>query len=307
VAEPLRAMGAEISLSEGGRVPLRVRGRRPLKALRYRLPVPSAQVKSAILLAGLFADGETVVEDPFASRDHSERMLGWLGGEAVLSRRGEAAAVRPGRLKSGRALTVPGDPSSAAFFLAAAALVPGSSVTVRRVGLNPGRLGFLECLREIGADVDVADGGQNGGEPVGDLRAAHAPLKALRLSAQRVPALVDEIPLLAVVLSHAEGTSRLEGLGELRHKESDRLEGTAAALRAIGGDARVDGDALEIRGPARLKGGRVETLADHRLAMAFAVAALAAGGPVELSDAECAAISYPEFFSHLDGLREGAR
>lgn len=287
VAAPLREMGAEIS-TEQGHAPVTVRGRRPLKALRYRLPVPSAQVKTAVLLAGLFAEGETSVEDPFGTRDHTERMLAFLG--------------RPGPLRSEKALSVPGDPSSAAFLAAAAVLVPGSAVTVRRVLLNPGRLGFFEALREMGGRVSWERGGQQGREEVGDVTAAYGPLEPLRLAAERVPGLVDEAPLLAVLCACADGESRLEGLAELRLKESDRLEGTAAGLRALGADARADGDALVVRGPTAWRPGAVETWGDHRLAMAFSVAALAGAGPVELSDAACAAVSYPSFFEDLGRL-----
>ena len=287
VAAPLRDMGADITTTDG-HAPVRVHGRRPLKGIRYRLPVASAQVKTAVLLAGLFAEGETVVEDPFGTRDHTERMLAFLG--------------RPGALRTDKALTVPGDPSSAAFLVAAAAVVPGSSVTVRRVLLNEGRTGFFEVLREMGGAVAWERGGQHGRETVGDVTAGFSTLKPVRLDAGRVPAMVDEIPLLAVLCAQADGESRLEGLSELRVKESDRLEGTAAALRALGAEARAEGDALVVKGPAKLRAGRVETLGDHRLAMAFTVAAMAGGGPVELSDAACAAVSYRSFFDDLKRL-----
>ncbi|MDE2291699.1 MAG: 3-phosphoshikimate 1-carboxyvinyltransferase, partial [Elusimicrobia bacterium] len=223
VAEPLRRMGARIDTTDG-HAPVRVRGRRPLSGTRYRLPVGSAQVKTAVLLAGLFAEGETAVEDPFGTRDHTERMLDFLGGDVADA--GGLSVVRARALESGKALTVPGDPSSAAFLAAAAVLVPGSRLTVRRVLLNPTRLGFFEALRGMGAPVAWERGGVHGREDVGDVTAAHGPLKPLRLEAARVPALVDEVPLLAVLCAFADGESRLEGLGELRHKESDRLEGT---------------------------------------------------------------------------------
>ncbi|TBR26229.1 3-phosphoshikimate 1-carboxyvinyltransferase [bacterium] len=283
VAAPLRLMGADIATT-AGKPPVTVRGR-ALKGIRYKLPVPSAQVKSAVLLAGLYAEGETQVEDPFGTRDHTERMLAFLG--------------HPGPLRSDKALTVPGDPSSAAFFAAAAVLVPGSRLTLTRVLLNEGRLGFFTALKEMGGRVSWERGGVHARETVGDVTAVHGPLKPLRLAADRVPGLVDEVPLLAVLCAFADGESRLEGLAELRHKESDRLAGTAAALTALGAEARADGEALVVRGPARWHGGRVETFGDHRLAMAFAVAALAGAGPVELSDAACAAVSYPSFFKDL--------
>jgi 3-phosphoshikimate 1-carboxyvinyltransferase len=187
--------------------------------------------------------------------------------------------------------------------VAAAALVEGSQVVLPGVGVNPTRIGFLDVLREMGARVEFSGLHESAGEPVAKLKAGYAPLRAVRVPAQRVPALIDEVPLLAVVAASAEGTTRIEGLGELRHKESDRLAGIAAALSAMGGAVRVDGDALEVRGPTRLRGAPVETLGDHRLAMAFAVAALAAQGETTLSDADCAGISYPAFFAHLEALR----
>ncbi|MBI3299624.1 MAG: 3-phosphoshikimate 1-carboxyvinyltransferase [Elusimicrobia bacterium] len=299
VAAPLRAMGADITLSEG-HAPVRLRGRRPLKGASYRLPVASAQVKTALLLAGLYADGETTVEDPFGTRDHTELMLAFLGADCRSD--DGRVTVRPGALRSGKAMTVPGDPSSAAFLAAAAVLVPGSRLIIREVLLNPTRLGFFEALREMGAPVSWERGGLHGREVVGDVTAAHGRLKPCWLDAARVPGLVDEVPLLAVLCAFADGESRLEGLAELRVKESDRLAGTAAALTALGASARVDGDALVVAGPARWRPGRVETLGDHRLAMASAVAALAGAGPVELSDADCAAVSYPSFFDDVKGL-----
>lgn len=304
VAEPLRAMGAEVALAAGGVAPVTVRGKRPLAALRYRLPVPSAQVKSAVLLAGLAADGETIVEDPFGTRDHTERMLAWIDPGRIRRENG-AICLRPGTLPGGKALTVPGDVSSAAFFLAAACAVEGSEILLPGVGINPTRTGFVEILREMGARIVMENRREEAGEPVADLRASHARLRAARVPASRAPSLIDEAPLLAVVASFAEGTTRIEGLGELSLKESDRLAGAAAALLALGAAARVDGDALEVCGPARLNGAAVETLGDHRLAMAFAVAALAAQGETILSDAGCAAVSYPGFFEDLGMLGSG--
>ncbi|MFH1723364.1 MAG: 3-phosphoshikimate 1-carboxyvinyltransferase [Elusimicrobiota bacterium] len=304
VTEPLTQMGASFDLSGLGHAPVRLTGKRPLAALSYRLPVASAQVKSALLLAGLYAEGETRVEDPYGTRDHTERMLLFLSsdGTPAVSREGTTARVRSVALRSGKALTVPGDPSSAAFFAAAAAIVPGSSVTLRRVLLNPSRLGFFDVLRRMGAAVRVKDGGSSGREPVGDIVVDHAPLKATSVPASLIPTLIDEVPLLAVLAALADGETRIEGLGELRLKESDRLEGTAAGLRALGAEARAEADTLIVRGPARLKGGEVQTRGDHRLAMAFAVAALAAEGETALSDGDCAAVSYPGFFEELGRL-----
>jgi 3-phosphoshikimate 1-carboxyvinyltransferase len=300
VAAPLAAMGGECELT-GGHAPVTVRGRRPLKGMTHRLAVPSAQVKSAILLAGLWADGPTTVEDPFDSRDHTERLLQWLGGLALLRREGRKAILTPGPLRSNRSLEVPGDPSSAAYFLAAAALLPGSELEIADVGLNPTRTGFVEVLKKMGARIEITPRG-DAAEPIGSIWVRPSPLRGVTVRAERIPSLVDEAPLLAVVASQASGETRIEGLGELRHKESDRLEGTAAGLRALGADARADGDDLVVRGPARLSGGEIETLADHRLAMSFSIAALVASGPVRLTDADCASISFPGFYKLLERL-----
>ena len=302
VGDPLSRMGARIELSDG-KAPVRIRGRRPLSGFAHRLEVPSAQVKSALLLAGLFADGETTIEDPFGTRDHTERMLSFLGAKCKVGGGVRAARISPGALKSGKRVTVPGDPSSAAFFAAAAAIVPGSSVSLKRVLLNPSRIGFYEVLREMGGLVEPDHGGVHGREPVGDIEARASSLRGVRVPAEAIPRLVDEIPLLAVLAARAAGPSRFEGLAELRLKESDRLEGTRAMLEAFGAGARIDGDALVLEGGAAFKGARIETLGDHRLAMAAAVAALAADGETELSDAGCVGISYPGFFGALEGLR----
>jgi 3-phosphoshikimate 1-carboxyvinyltransferase len=291
-------MGAEISLSAGDTAPMRVRGKNPLKALRHKLHVPSAQVKSALLLAALSGDGESVIEDPFSTRDHTERMLAWMKALIIVER--ETIRLSPGDLEGGRTLTVPSDPSSAAFFLAAAVLVEGSELTLPGVCVNPTRMGFVHVLREMGARVAEVNAREEGGEPVADLRASFGELRAVRVAAGRVPSLVDEVPLLAVVASQAHGETRLEGLSELRHKESDRLSTTLAALQAMGAKARTEGEDLLIEGPVRLRGAAVQTHADHRIAMAFAVAALTAQGESALSDTECAAISYPGFFADLE-------
>ena len=301
VADPLRAMGASISLRSGGFAPVWIEGRRPLRSIRYRLPVPSAQVKSAVLLAGLFGDGETVVEDPYGTRDHTERMLRWLAPGAVRSE-GNVTGISPCALRGGTIVRLPGDASSAAYLLAAAAIVPGSEILVAGVGVNPTRIGFVEVLREWGARIEVEDLHDAAGEPVADLRAFHAPLRGGTVRRDCVPSLVDELPLLAIVAATAEGTTRLEGLGELRHKETDRLAGTAAGLRAMGADVSVEGDDLVVRGPTRLHGARIETCGDHRLAMAFSVAALVTTERTRLSDAECVAVSYPGFFEDLARL-----
>ena len=302
VAAPLLSMGASIAMTAQGCAPLTVVGRRPLKAIVYRLPVASAQVKSAVLLAGLFAAGEVAVEDPYFSRNHTELMLSWLSDGKALSSHSERIRVRPFDLQGGRELTVPGDISSAAFFLAAAAMVEGSEVTVRGVGLNPTRTGFLGALQDMGARLETLGARSEGGELVGDIRLQYATLKGIHLGAEKIPTLVDEIPMLAVLAATAQGESLLEGLGELRVKESNRLEGIAAGLRELGAKAQVEGDSLRIGGSAKFHSASLKTLSDHRLAMSFSIAGHVADGPVTLDDDACVAISYPTFYSDLEKL-----
>lgn len=302
VAEPLSGMGADFTMAQGGRPPVRVRGTHPLKPVTVRLKIASAQVKSAILLAGLFAEGETTVIDPFGTRDHTERMLGFLSEGRALRRENGAVIVEPFLLKSGKRLEIPGDISSAAYFAAAATNVPGSELMLRRVLLNPTRLGFFDVLSEMGAALQIVQRGVCGGEPVGDIQVHASSLRGVTVSAEKIPALVDEVPLLSVLAATASGETRIEGLGELRIKETDRLAGTAEGLRALGADAEVLGDTLIVRGVSRLKGAPVKTHGDHRLAMAFSVAALAAEGTTEIDDPECVSISFPGFFDLLEGI-----
>jgi 3-phosphoshikimate 1-carboxyvinyltransferase len=302
VAEPLRQMGAEIELQDGERAPVRIRGRRPLRALRYELPVPSAQVKSALLLAALYADEKSSVRDPFGTRDHTERMLSAMTTSEGLRKIGDCITFRPTALHGGCSISVPRDVSSASFFLAAAALVEGSDVTLPGVGLNPTRTGFFEIIREMGGRVRVSGRNEAEVEPRGTLRARFSSLRGLRVEAKRLPALVDEVPILAVLATQAHGATRIEGAGELRVKESNRLEGVASNLRRMGARAEVRGDALCVEGPTPLRGAEVDTTGDHRLAMAFAVAGLVAEGETVLSDAQCVEVSYPGFFEDLEKL-----
>jgi 3-phosphoshikimate 1-carboxyvinyltransferase len=302
VAEPLRQMGAEIELQDGERAPVRIRGRRPLRALRYELPVPSAQVKSALLLAALYADEKSSVRDPFGTRDHTERMLSAMTTSEGLRKIGDCITFRPTALHGGCSISVPRDVSSASFFLAAAALVEGSDVTLPGVGLNPTRTGFFEIIREMGGRVRVSGRNEAEVEPRGTLRARFSSLRGLRVEAKRLPALVDEVPILAVLATQAHGATRIEGAGELRVKESNRLEGVASNLRRMGARAEVRGDALCVEGPTPLRGAEIDTTGDHRLAMAFAVAGLLAEGETVLSDAQCVEVSYPGFFEDLERL-----
>ncbi len=300
VAEPLRRMGAAIELSHGEVAPVRVAGC-ALKGISFTSPIPSAQVKSAVLLAGLLASGETTVTEPAPSRDHTERMLPLFGIHP--KREGLRVSV-PGGLRLGRArLRVPGDVSSAAFWAVAATLAPGSELRLLGAGANPFRTGFLDVLERMGARIEripVRDEGY-GMEPVADLLVRSSSLHAAQVAADEVPGLIDEVPVLALAASQAEGVSRFRGLSELRLKESDRLEAVAGLLRSLGGEAQVLGDDLVVKGPRRLQGGRVLTQGDHRIALTALVAGLLSPG-VELDDADCVRVSYPSFYDDLKRL-----
>lgn len=294
VAHPLRAMGADVT-GQGERClpPVTVRGG-SLHPIEYRLPMASAQVKTAILLAGLYAEGETIVIEPAPCRDHTERMLPQFGADLRVE--GRRIAVRgPARLQ-GVELTVPGDLSSAAFFLTAAAFLPGSEVTVEDVGVNPTRAGFLEVLQSMGAEVCLSRRREVCGEPVADVTVRHRPLRATRIAGDLIPRLIDEIPVLAIAACFAEGVTEIRDAGELRVKESDRIRVMACNLKALGASVEELDDGLRIEGPVRLKGGQVDAQGDHRIAMAFAVAGWAAEGEILIRGAEAIRTSFPEFF-----------
>ena len=301
VAEPLRRMGATIELSPAGTAPVTVRGA-ALAGIDHVSPVASAQVKSAVLLAGLLATGETSVTEPVLSRDHTERLLPSFG---ITPRREGLKVTVTGGLRLARAhLRVPGDVSSAAFWLVGALLAPGSEVKVARVGINPTRAGLLEVLKRMGAKISVEkdQSGEFGAEPVADLVVSSAELSAAEIEPFEVPSLIDEIPILALAASQARGTSRFRGLAELRHKESDRLQAVAGLLNRLGGSASVEGDDLIVAGPKPLHGAKLDAGGDHRIAMTAMIAGLCARGPVEVTDARCADISYPSFTTDLARL-----
>jgi len=302
VATPLREMGAEVRLSPEGTAPMTVEGRRPLRAITYEPAVASAQVKTAVLLAGLFADGPTSVVEPAPSRDHTERLLGLCGVEVIRSE--GRVTVRPGAVQP-FGLSVPGDISSAAFFLCLAAAREGWRVSCPELGLNPGRDGILEVLRAMGATVEVTAGEAAGGvEPVGDVEVRGGPLRGTRIEGALVPRLIDELPVIAVLATQAEGVTEIRDAAELRAKESDRIADLAAGLARMGASCETLPDGLVIEGPTRLSPAPVDAAGDHRLAMAFAVAAsLAFGtGTTRIAGAESVAISYPGFFEDLAGL-----
>lgn len=307
VIEPLSLMGADVTASPGHRLPMMVRGLCPAVPIEYRLPVASAQVKSAVLLAGLNAPGITRVIEPVPTRDHSERMLAGFGAALsveetpdgrVISITGEAE-LRP------QIIEVPGDPSSAAFWIIAASVVPGSDLLIRNVGLNPTRTGVIAALRMMGGEVTEQDARVVGGEPVADLRVRHAALRAIDVPPELAPVMIDEYPALFVAAAFASGRTVARGAHELRVKESDRIAAMAAALEANGVPCQEFEDGLAIQGTAgdpMSGGGHVATRLDHRVAMSMAVAGLHARRPVQLDDVRPVATSYPAFFSTLDGL-----
>lgn len=299
IAEPLRRMGAEVRTTDG-HAPLHIEGA-PLKGIDFWLTVPSAQVKSAILLAGVAADGVTTVRDPAATRDHTERALEALGAPV----RAEGGAVSVSAFQhEGFTASVPGDVSSAAFLVGSAA-VTGGDLTIRRVGLNETRTRFLRVLERMGVGTERRVTGRELGEPVGDLQVRSVgTLVGTTVEPWELPLVIDEVPVLAAVAVHAAGESRFRGGAELRVKESDRLGGLATALRALGGQSVVEGDDLVIAGGG-LAGGQTEATGDHRMAMALAVAALAAGGECEIDGMESAEVSFPGFVEALGAL--GAR
>ena len=288
------------SIRSDGKPPLTIHGA-ALKGIRYRTEVPSAQVKSAILLAGLQADGVTVVQESAATRNHTELALRAFG--ATLTIDGNTVQLAGGQALHGREFVVPGDISSAAFWLAAAAAIPGSDVEIHNVGLNPTRTALLSVLRRGGATVDEHVEREAGGEPSGTVRVRYGPPTALTLGAEDVPYLIDEIPALAAWAAHG-GDLHVTGAGELRVKESDRISALVRGFRALGADIEEFSDGFHLRGSRRLRGGRADAAGDHRLAMAFAIAALGADAPSMINGADSVAISYPEFFATLESISE---
>ncbi len=309
VIEPLSACGARFASRRGGRLPLAIEGAREALPLEYRVPVASAQVKSAVLLAGLNAPGRTRVEEPEATRDHTENMLRHFGAEVQVEPAGRGRAITLQGQPELRAadVAVPGDPSSAAFPLVAALLVPGSRVCVEGVGLNPLRTGLFTTLGEMGAALRVENERIEGGEPVGDLVASGGVLRGVDVPPDRAPSMIDEYPVLAVAAACAEGTTRMRGLHELRVKESDRLAATAALLAANGAHVEIEGDDLLVHGTGAPPegGGSVETHMDHRIAMSALVLGVATAQPVRVDDSAFIDTSFPGFVALMQGL--GAR
>jgi 3-phosphoshikimate 1-carboxyvinyltransferase len=310
IIEPLRSMGAELHARRNDSLPpVTVVGRTPLRAIEFATPVPSAQVKSAILLAGLRADGRTTVRESVATRDHTERMLRSRGVpvDRTGSADGEVTVTVEGGLTV-QAVTerVPGDVSAAAFWLVAAAIHPDAELVLRDVGVNPTRRAVIDILRSMRADIDErpVGGADDGvGEPIADLVVRSSDLRAVELGPTDVAAAIDEIPVLCLAAAAATGTTVIRGAGELRHKESDRIDGVAGGLRALGARVEIDGDDIRIVGGGALDGAETDSLDDHRLAMTFAIAGLVAKGVTTVGRPGSAAISYPSFFDDLERVR----
>jgi 3-phosphoshikimate 1-carboxyvinyltransferase len=303
VIEPLEKMGARIHAREGGRAPLEIEGTR-LSPIEYTLPVPSAQVKSAVLLAGIFADGVTSVIEPVRTRDHTELALAEFG--ARLEREGAAIRLHGRPRLAARSLSVPGDLSSAVFFLAAALVLPGSNLLIQNVGLNPTRSAVLDVLGAMGAPVKILSVHSSSGELVGDISVQHEPLQGGIVEGDIIAQLIDELPALAILGPFTEKGIEIRNAAELRVKESDRIAALAENLRRMGAQVEELPDGLRVAGRStgRLRGAEVDPHGDHRMAMAFAVAALGAEGETVIRDADCTGVSYPEFFSTLEKLVE---
>ena len=296
---PLERMGARIA-SEEGRPPLTIEGTAALQPIDFQTEVPSAQVKSAVLLAGLHADGATSVTEAVQTRDHTERGLKAFGVEVLRS--GLTVSIRGGQRPQAADVTVPGDISSAAFWMVGAAALPDSRVEIDEVGLNPTRTAIIDVLRRMGAEIDIEGATDGPGEPMGRVIVRHGGMRPAQIAPAEVPGLIDELPVLAALATHG-GDLRVSGAEELRVKESDRISALAEGFRRMGASIEEFRDGFHVRGDRRLRGGEVDARNDHRLAMAFAIAALGATGPTTINDAGAAAVSYPEFFSVLESLR----
>ncbi|MDX1712357.1 MAG: 3-phosphoshikimate 1-carboxyvinyltransferase, partial [Halomonas venusta] len=298
VADPLRLMGATIDTAEGGRPPLKIKGGAPLKGIYYDMPMASAQVKSCLLLAGMYAEGETRVREPAPTRDHTERMLNGFGYQ--VSREGDTCWLQGGGKLAASPIDVPSDISSATFFLVAAAITPGADITLEHVGINPTRVGVINILSLMGADLTLENQHEVGGEPVADIRIRYAPLKGIDIPVDQVPLAIDEFPALFIAAANAQGKTRLRGAEELRVKESDRIQAMADGLAILGVEHTVVEDGIDIVGNAddsvaSYGGGRIDSLGDHRIAMAFAIAALRASDEIIIDDCANVATSFPDF------------
>lgn len=291
VTDPLALMGAEIETKDG-KPPLKIHGGKQLKGIDYDLPMASAQVKSCLLLAGMYAEGKTAVTEPAPTRDHTERMLAGMGYK--LEQQGDTVTIEGGGKLTATRIDVPADISSATFFMVAAAIAPGSDVTLKHVGINPTRIGVINILKQMGADISLNNEAETGGEPVADIRVKYVPLKGIQIPEDQVPLAIDEFPALFIAAACAEGETVLTGAEELRVKESDRIQVMADGLTTLGIDARPTEDGIVIHGGV-IGSGEVDSHGDHRIAMSFAVAALQAGGSIQINDCANVATSFPGF------------
>ena len=303
VTEPLRQMGARIWGRRGGEyLPLSIQGGE-LKGFFHRMAVPSAQVKSALLLAGLFAKGRTTIEELLPTRDHTERMLEYCGVDLI--RKGTTIAVEGGQSPSSRDIEIPGDISAAAFFIVGASMLKGSEIVIKGVGLNPTRTGIIDILRQMGASIEMDNLREMGGEPAGDIRVRSAPLKGVEIKGDIIPRCVDELPVLCIAAAIAEGETWIRDAAELRVKESDRIAGMAECLSSLGVEVETFEDGMRIQGTKRLKGSMCNSRGDHRIAMSMAIAGLAAEGETLIEDTECINTSFPMFEETLQRVVVG--
>lgn len=300
IITPLSQMGGKIeSLSDNGCAPLKITGH-PLTPIHYLSPVSSAQVKSCVLLAGMYADGITKVTEPYLSRNHSELMLRSFGADVISE--GTTAAITGNPVLEGQNVIVPGDISSAAYFIAAGLLIPGSEILIKDVGINPTRDGILKVCADMGADIQLLNKREYGKEPVADILVKHSELKATVIEGALIPTLIDELPMLAVMAAFAQGTTVIRDAQELKVKESNRLDIIVQHLSAMGADIIPTEDGMEIHGGKPLKGAVLDSYMDHRIAMSFAVAGMAADGETEILNASCVDISYPEFYRDMAAI-----
>ena len=300
IITPLSQMGASIkSVNDNGCAPLFIEGQR-LHGISYQSPVASAQVKSAVLLAGLYAEGETRMTEPYLSRNHSELMLAHFGADVRTE--GTTAVLRPARELFGQKISVPGDISSAAFFIAAALMVPGSELLIRNVGINPTRDGILTVCRSMGADIEILNPSAGSGEPVADLLVRHSSLHGTEIGGAVIPTLIDELPVIAAMACLADGKTVIRDAAELKVKESNRIAVMTEGLSAMGARVEETADGMIIHGGSPLHGAVIDSRKDHRIAMTFAVTALAASGQTEILEADCVSISYPGFYGDLTRL-----
>ncbi len=306
IVDPLMKMGA-VASANAGRLPVQFEGSQRLKAIRYRLPVPSAQIKSAILLAGLNAKGTTIIEEPVRSRDHTENMLKAFGVDLSIAddEIGRTISLVGEQKLEGMRINVPGDPSSAAFIIAAALIVPDSDITLTNIMMNPMRVGLFTTLQEMGANLEITNRKEEGGEPVADIRVRSSELQGVEVPKERAPSMIDEYPVLCIIAAFAKGTTLMQGIGEMRIKESDRIAACQAGLLANGVEVETGEDWMQVKGAAartQLGGGNVITAHDHRIAMSFLIMGLACEKPIKIDDISMIATSFPGFTDLLQGL-----